>query len=240
MADDVDADRLGRRVPDFVPPPHPDGAPLIGRYVALSRLSAHDHAAELYDAFSESDAIWTYMPVGPFAGFGAFSDWIASAAETRDPFFYTIIERATGRPSGVASFLRIAPAAGSIEVGHIVFAPSLQRTRAATEAMALMMAWAFDAGYRRYEWKCNALNIASRRAAMRLGLSYEGIFRQAAVIKGRNRDTAWFAAIDAEWPALRGAFDRWFAPENFDASGRQRVALSDLTAPILVARDPEC
>ena len=130
------------------------------------------------------------------------------------------------------------PAAGSIEVGHIALAPALQRTPAATEAMALMMGWAFAAGYRRYEWKCDALNLASRRAAQRLGLSYEGTFRQAAVIKGRNRDTAWFAAIDTEWPRLSTAFDRWLAAENFDPAGRQKQSLSALTAPILAARDP--
>jgi hypothetical protein len=127
---------------------------------------------------------------------------------------------------------------GSIEVGHINYAPALQRTRAATEAMYLMMRWAFEAGYRRYEWKCNALNLGSRRAAERLGLSYEGVFRQAAVVKGRNRDTAWFAAIDSEWPALREAFEAWLAPTNFDAEGRQRERLGDLTRLVRVSSDP--
>jgi RimJ/RimL family protein N-acetyltransferase len=138
----------------------------------------------------------------------------------------------------VASYLRIAPEAGSIEVGHINLSPELQRTRAATDAMFLMMDWAFEAGYRRYEWKCNALNLGSRRAAERLGFSFEGVFRQAAVIKGRNRDTAWFAAIDSEWPMLKAAFDRWLDPDNFDSDGSQKIALSDLTEPVLVARDP--
>ena len=132
----------------------------------------------------------------------------------------------------------MAPDAGSVEVGHINFAPALQRTRAATEAMFLMMQWAFDAGYRRYEWKCNAANAGSRRAAQRFGFSYEGVFRQAAVVKGRNRDTAWFAAIDSEWPDLRMAFQTWLAPENFTNDGHQKRSLADLTRPILVAHDP--
>jgi RimJ/RimL family protein N-acetyltransferase len=155
-----------------------------------------------------------------------------------DPVFFAIHGLQTGRWAGVASYLRITPEAGSIEVGHINLSPELQRTRAATEAMYLMMGRAFEAGYRRYEWKCNALNLGSRRAAQRLGLSYEGVFRQAAVIKGRNRDTAWFAAIDGEWPALKAAFETWLDPANFDDSGRQRRSLAVLTAPTLAARDP--
>jgi RimJ/RimL family protein N-acetyltransferase len=152
--------------------------------------------------------------------------------------FYAIRNEETGLWEGVASYLRITPAAGTIEVGHINLSKPLQRTRAATEAMVCMMRWAFGAGYRRYEWKCDARNLPSRRAAERLGLSYEGVFRQAAVVKGRNRDTAWFAAIDGEWPALEAAFEAWLDPANFDAGGRQRRALSALTAPVLVARDP--
>jgi RimJ/RimL family protein N-acetyltransferase len=136
------------------------------------------------------------------------------------------------------NYLRITPEAGTIEVGHICIAPELQRGRAATEAMYLMMRWAFEAGYRRYEWKCNALNIASRRAAERLGFSYEGVFRQAAVVKGRNRDTAWFACIDADWPALRECYDVWLSAANFDATGRQKERLSDLTRLVRVASDP--
>ena len=138
----------------------------------------------------------------------------------------------------MASYLRIAPEAGSIEVGNICFGPALQRTKAATEAMYLMMKWAFDAGYRRYEWKCNALNMPSRRAAQRLGFSYEGIFRQALVVKGRNRDTAWFAIIDKEWPALREAYAAWLAPANFTVAGKQRESLADLTRLVRAASDP--
>ena len=139
---------------------------------------------------------------------------------------------------GVASFLRISPGAGTIEVGHINMSPALQRTPAATEAMYLMMQWAFEAGYRRYEWKCNAANIPSRRAAQRLGMSYEGVFRQAAIVKGRNRDTAWFAAIDSEWPALKEAFKAWLDSSNFDVNGRQNERLSDLTRLVRPNSDP--
>jgi RimJ/RimL family protein N-acetyltransferase len=150
--------------------------------------------------------------------------------------FFAVIDRADDRPAGLVSYLRIAPAAGSIEVGHIHYSPRLQRTPAATDAMYLMMKKAFESGYRRYEWKCDALNAASRVAAERLGLSFEGVFRQAAVHKGRNRDTAWYAAIDAEWPALREAFLTWLDPKNFDAKGRQLARLSDLTRPIIKRR----
>lgn len=228
---------LDQLVPDFVPPARPGGAALQGRYARLERLSL-DHAAGLYDAFSGHDGLWDYMPTGPFAAGAEYAAWVRSVQGSADPFFFAIQDLESGRFAGVASFLRIAPEAGSIEVGFITFAPELQRTRAATDAMYLMMQWAFEAGYRRYEWKCNALNRASRRAAERLGFSYEGIFRQAAVVKGRNRDTAWFAAIDSEWPALKAAFETWLSPENFDEAGQQMVRLADLTTPVLVARDP--
>jgi len=155
-----------------------------------------------------------------------------------DPVFFAVRPYDTDRASGVMSYLRIAPEAGSIELGHINFSAELQRTVAATEAMTLMIRWAFEMGYRRFEWKCNALNLASRRAAERLGLSYEGVFRQAAVMKGRNRDTAWFAAIDSEWPALEAAYDAWLTPSNFDANGQQIMSLSELTRDIRVSADP--
>jgi RimJ/RimL family protein N-acetyltransferase len=229
---------LGAPVPDWLPPPRPDWAMREGRWARLERLDPARHGPDLFAANRASDAIWDYMPYGPFATLDAYRAWLDGAAATDDPRFFAIADRATGRFAGVASYLRIAPEAGSIEVGHIALAPALQRTRAATEAMALMMGWAFDAGYRRFEWKCNALNRASRRAAERLGLSHEGVFRQAAVVKGRNRDTAWFAAIDAEWPALKRAFETWLDPANFDAAGRQRQSLSALTRPLLAARDP--
>jgi RimJ/RimL family protein N-acetyltransferase len=228
---------LGEVVSGWSPPPRPGPEVLEGRIARLERL-APAHAEALFAAFDGADAVWDYMPYGPFGSAADYADWVAGMAGRDDPFFYAIRDLERDAVAGVASWLRIAPAAGTIEVGHIAFAPALQRTRAATEAMYLMMRWAFEAGYRRYEWKCNALNRASRRAAGRLGLSFEGVFRQATVVKGRNRDTAWFAGIDGEWPALRSAFETWLAPENFDDAGMQRMALSDLTRPILVTRDP--
>lgn len=218
---------------DWTPPPRPE-APMDGRLARLEPL-APDHAGALHAANSEDreGRMWIYMPYGPFDA-ESYRAWVDSVAGRPDPFFYAIIDRARGVPTGVASYLRIDPQAGSIEVGHIALSPLLQRTPAATEAMFLMIRWAFEAGYRRYEWKCNAANRASRDAALRLGLSYEGVFRRATVIKGRNRDTAWYAAIDEEWSALRDAFERWLSPDNFEADGRQRQALSDLTRPILV------
>jgi RimJ/RimL family protein N-acetyltransferase len=176
---------------------------------------------------------WTYLSYGPFPKLAAYLNWMTSNCLSNDPMFFAIVDRTDGLPAGVASYLNIAPNNGTIEVGHLHYAPRLQQRPAATEAMYLLMERAFDLGYRRYEWKCNALNAASRAAAQRLGLSYEGIFRQAAVSKSRNRDTAWYAAIDTEWPSLRAAFQSWLDPGNFDSKGQQRIRLSDLTRPIL-------
>jgi len=229
---------LGEKLTHWTPPPPPDGSPIVGRYARLDRLEADRHTAALFAAYSADPAVWDYLPYGPFASVADHHAWIRQATNGNDPLFYAITDLDTGQVGGVASYLRITPGSGSIEVGHINLAPALQRRRAATEAIYLMMQWAFQAGYRRFEWKCDALNRPSRRAAQRLGLSYEGVFRQATVVKGRNRDTAWFAAIDAEWPALRAAFDRWLATENFDATGRQREGLSDLTRPLRAASDP--
>ena len=224
---------IGAPVPDWTPPPAPTRMVLEGRYCRLEPL-ALDHAPALYEALAadREGRIWTYMPQGPFATAEAYAGWVWTAAQGADPLHYAIIVE--GRAVGTASYLRIAPAAGSIEVGYITYSPALQRTRAATDAMYLMMRWAFEAGYRRYEWKCNALNAASRRAAQRLGLSYEGVFRQAVVVKGRNRDSAWYAAIDGEWPAIRAAMETWLHPSNFDGEGKQRQSLSALTRPVLV------
>ena len=233
-----EAERLGVPVPGWTPPRRPDWQRIEGRYVALERLDPLRHAADLHAANRQSDAIWDYLPYGPFVDEAEYRAWAEGMAGRDDPWFVALIDAGTRRAAGVASYLRIDPAAGSIEVGHINLAPALQQTRAATEAMYLMMQWAFEAGYRRYEWKCNALNLPSRRAAERLGLSYEGLFRQAAVVKGRNRDTTWFAAIDADWPALEKAFDRWLDPANFGVDGRQQESLASLTRPALVSRDP--
>jgi RimJ/RimL family protein N-acetyltransferase len=229
---------LGAVVRDWTPPRRPDAAVIAGAYVQLERLDPDAHAADLHRAFAGHDALWDYMPYGPFTSAAAYHRWARDTALGDDPVFYAIRDLATGRCGGVASYLRISPDMGSIEVGHICIAPEMQRGRAATEAMFRMMEWAFDAGYRRYEWKCNALNMASRRAALRLGFSYEGVFRQAAVVKGRNRDTAWFAAIDKEWSALQAAYAAWLDPSNFDAQGQQRERLFDLTGLVRVADDP--
>ncbi|MBP1805685.1 GNAT family N-acetyltransferase [Rubellimicrobium aerolatum] len=229
---------LGEPVPGWTPPPRPGPAVIEGRRVRLERLDPARHGPQVHAANRESEATWDYLPYGPFGSEGEWTAWAERVATLDDPFFYAIRDLDTGRAAGVASFLRIDPANGVIEVGHINLSPALQKGAAATEAMVLMMRWAFEAGYRRYEWKCDALNLGSRRAAQRLGLSYEGVFRQAAVVKGRNRDTAWFAAVDKEWPRLRAAFGRWLERGNFDAEGRQRARLSELTAAVLVARDP--
>lgn len=230
--------RLGAPVPGWVAPKRPDWARREGRHVRLERLDPARHAADLHAANRESDAIWDFLPYGPFATLADYRAWAEGMAGREDPWFVALVDRETGRAGGVASYLRIDPAAGSIEVGHINLSPRLQRSRAATEAMFLMMGWVFDAGYRRYEWKCNALNLGSRRAAERFGFSHEGTFRQAAIVKGRNRDTTWFAAIDRDWPALKLAYEAWLDPANFDAGGRQRRSLADLTRPLLVSRDP--
>ena len=233
-----DHNPLGAPVPGWSPPPPPGPETLEGRFARLERLQADRHAADLHRANSADAAIWDYLSYGPFSSAAQYHRWVREVTAGDDAFFYAIKDKQTGHFAGVASFLRITPQAGSIEVGHINLSPELQRRPAATEAMFLMMQWAFEAGYRRYEWKCNALNLASRRAAQRLGFSYEGVFRQAAVVKGRNRDTAWFAAIDAEWPALKEAFAAWLSPSNFDAEGRQAERLSDLTRLVRVADDP--
>ena len=229
---------LGEALPHWTPPPRPEGETLEGRWVRLERMEADAHAADLHRAYSGHDDLWTYMPYGPFVSAASYHRWAKDSAMGADPMFYVMRTLATGHCEGVASYLRITPEAGSIEVGHICLSPAIARSAAWTEAMYLMMDWAFRAGYRRYEWKCNALNLASRRAAQRLGFSFEGIFRQATVVKGRNRDTAWFSVIDKEWPALKEAYRAWLSPGNFDAAGRQNERLSDLTALVREGRDP--
>lgn len=226
-------------VPDWTPPPAPDRALILeGAYCRLEPLEAEKHAALLFRAYVGQDHVWQYLPYGPFSSSSQYHRWMRDTETETGVEFFAAKNLETGAFEGVASFLRIAPQAGSIEVGHINFSPALQNTRAGTEALFLMMAWAFDAGYRRFEWKCDALNEGSRRAAQRLGLSYEGVFRQAAVVKGRNRDTAWFAAIDKEWPALKEAFRVWLDPSNFTEEGAQIERLSDLTRLVRVADDP--
>ncbi|PJI85288.1 RimJ/RimL family protein N-acetyltransferase [Yoonia maricola] len=186
------------------------------------------HSAALHTAFSqdESGALWTYMPTGPFQSESDYAAWVAQAADSQDPLFFAIIGKSNGQAVGVASFLRIQPENGVAEVGYITFAPALQRTVMATEAMYLMMKRVMgELGYRRYEWKCDALNAPSRAAAARLGFQYDGLFKQARVYKGRNRDTAWFSILDRDWPALQRGYEAWLNPANFDAHGRQRASL---------------
>jgi RimJ/RimL family protein N-acetyltransferase len=229
---------IGFAIPNWTPPPRPPRAALAGRFCRLEPLDVARHAADLFAANSvNSDGrMWTYMGYGPFDHFDDYAAWAQQMSGSEDPLFYAIIDVSTGKAVGVASYLRIDPANGSIEVGHIAYAPALQRTAAATEAMYLLMRQAFNLGYRRYEWKCDALNAPSRAAAQRLGFSFEGIFRQAVIYKGRNRDTAWYAVIDQEWPALAAAFEQWLDPANFDSQGQQRTRLLELTAPILKQR----
>lgn len=231
---------LGHPLPNWQVPPRPKREVISGVSVDLEPLQAKRHGAALFDAFSsdKTGAMWDYLPDGPFASMDTFLPWSQGLERSEDPMFFAVRDKSDSIVKGFLSFLRITPNAGSIEVGYITFSPLMQQSRAATEAIMLTARTAFTLGYRRFEWKCNALNAKSRRAAERYGFSYEGIFRQAAVVKGRNRDTAWFAMIDSEWPQLRAAYDRWMAPENFDQDGRQRTSLSDLTREILVTRDP--
>lgn len=223
---------IGEPVPDWTPPLRPPRAPLIGRYCRLEPIDAERHAAELWaaNALDREGRMWTYLLSGPFASLAEYRTWFEAKQASDDPLFFAIVDGATGLAVGVASYLRIEPANGSIEVGHLQFSPLLQRTPAATEAMYLMMKQAFELGYRRYEWKCDALNAASRRAAERLGFQFEGVFRQALVYKGRNRDTAWYSILDREWSAVDAAYRRWLDPGNFDETGRQRSSLSALMA----------
>lgn len=220
----------------WTPPQYPPHSVLQGKYARLEPLS-HAHISELWDAHQGHDHVWDYIPNGPFGSEAELGAWVDAVRISTDPMQFAV-RMENGKIGGTLSLLRINPAAGSIEVGYIVFTPTLQKTREATEAIYLTIKWAFEAGYRRFEWKCNAANLPSRRAAERFGLSYEGIFRQAAVVKGRNRDTAWFAAIDREWPTLRDAFETWLDKANFAEDGQQIRRLTDLTAPILVGRDP--
>lgn len=229
---------IGFAVSGWTPPPLPPRETLTGRYCRLEPLDADRHAAELHEANSlEPDGRgWTYVAYGPFTTLTDYRHWVGTYGRREDHRFHAIIDGRSGKAAGVAAYMRMDPANGSIEVGAIKYTPRIAQQPAATEAMFLMMQRVFELGYRRYEWKCDALNVPSRAAAQRLGFSYEGTFRQAVVYKGRNRDTAWFSIIDHEWPALKKAYEQWLAPENLDAQGRQRVSLSALTAPLLAAR----
>lgn len=226
---------IGQAVTDWTPPSLPARQVMDGRHCRLEPLDVASHAKSLFTAnqLDEQGRNWTYLPYGPFSSFEDLCQWMEESCLGDDPLFFAIRDRRTEDVVGLASYLRITPQSGSIEVGHLQFSRKLQRTVAATEAMYLMMRRAFELGYRRYEWKCHSLNAPSRAAAQRLGLSFEGVFRKHTIVKGRNRDTAWYAAIDEEWPALQQGFEMWLAAENFDESGQQKTRLSELTAPIL-------
>jgi RimJ/RimL family protein N-acetyltransferase len=222
---------LGEEV-DFAPASRPERNALRGQHVVLRPLDAAADAGALYAAshLPKGDpAIWTYLFEGPYESAAQMRHDLERQEATEDPLFFTLAPLPRERPCGVASYLRIVPEFGVIEIGHIWFGTAMQRTTAATEAIYLLARHAFDElGYRRLEWKCNALNTASRRAAERFGFSFEGVFRKHMVVKGHNRDTAWYAIVDDEWPMVREAFERWLAPENFDDSGRQRQTLGEL------------
>jgi RimJ/RimL family protein N-acetyltransferase len=226
---------VGEEVPGWAVRPRPPARVLVGRSCRLEPLDAARHGDDLFRANSADNVgrMWTYLPYGPFEDIGSYRTWLEGVAGNQETIFFAIVSQEHGRAVGVAAFLRIQPLDGSIEVGHVAFSPELQGTTAATEAMVLMMTTAFDdLGYRRYEWKCDSLNAPSHRAALRLGFVYEGTFRQATVVKGRNRDTAWLSVTDKEWPPLKAAFEEWLAPDNFDHEGRQRLALSDMTGRV--------
>ena len=211
----------------------PERIPLEGATVVLEPVDPGRHAKDLFSSTSDAPELWKHLAYGPFASQVAFSEWLKERAATDDPLFFAIIDRAAGTARGMASYLRMEPAHGVIEIGHIWFAPELQRTRQATEAIYLLARHAFDVlGYRRLEWKCDSLNAPSRRAAERFGFVFEGIFRQHMVVKGRSRDTAWYGMTDGDWPLRRAAFEAWLSPGNFDAAGHQRESLSAVRARI--------
>jgi len=215
----------------------PERTTIVGETVRLDPLDPLAHAAPLFASShgSETDP-WLYLAVGPFATLEEFARWLEICAASSDPLYFAVVDERTGRPVGMVSYLRITPAQGVIEIGNIWFSPALQRTRQATEVIFLLARHAFDdLGYRRLEWKCNALNARSRRAAERFGFYYEGLFRQHMVIRGRNRDTTWFAMTDRDWPAVRNAFEQWLAPENFDVGGQQRQSLAAVRAAVQAA-----
>jgi RimJ/RimL family protein N-acetyltransferase len=227
---------IGAALPAWKAPPFPPHVSLQGRFCRLEPLNAARHARDIYEAQSDdvSGSRWTYLFQGPYTEFAEYETWVSGVEGSRDPQFYAIVDLASGGAVGSCANMRIEPKHGVIEIGNIYFSPRLARTRAATECMYLLMAKAFDLGYRRYEWKCDSCNLPSRAAATRLGFTYEGLFRQAIVNKGRNRDTTWFAIIDRDWNGgLKDAYLRWLDPGNFDADGRQKLKLSALTAPFV-------
>jgi RimJ/RimL family protein N-acetyltransferase len=223
---------IGEIVKDVTPAPLPRRQILQGRFVSVEPLDPLDHADALYEGThgDDRDELWRYLFEGPFPDRSSFDAHLREQASSNDPLFFVIVDTTSGRAVGQAAYLRAEPVHKVIEVGHIIFTSKLQRTAGATEAMFLMAQHVFDLGYRRYEWKCNAMNAPSVRAAQRLGFTFEGIFRQHMIVKGRNRDTAWFSMLDTEWPKRKANFERWLDPDNFDQHGRQKLSLTDLNA----------
>jgi RimJ/RimL family protein N-acetyltransferase len=229
---------IGFPVESWQPSLHPQGSLMAGRLCRLVPIHIADHAQDLFDAFliDESDHNWTYLPYGPFEHFEDFKHWLCTVVNNHDPYFFSVIDLSNDKAVGVASYLRITPNVGVIEVGHIHFSPLMQGSALSTEAMYLMMSRTFDdLSYRRYEWKCDALNGPSCRAAERLGFLFEGIFRQATLYKNRNRDTAWYSILDSEWPIIKGVFENWLKAENFDVDGNQKTSLSSSMTDALKA-----
>ena len=223
----------------FSTPPHPKGLTFFGKSVRLEPLDIEKHSEDLHNAniIDVNEFNWRYLPYGPFENLEKYQKWLRSVIKNDDPTFLAIIRLSDDKAVGVASFLRINRSDGSIEVGHINYSPLLQKTKEGTEAMYLMMKWTFENGYRRYEWKCNALNLKSRYAAQRLGFSYEGVFRQMSISKGKNRNTAWFASIDKEWPRIKAAFETYLSDANFSENNQPKISLTSLTKPILFKID---
>lgn len=218
-------------VVDARPAKRPERVTLEGRWITLTPFDPEKHADALFEGANggDKDRVWTYLFDGPYTDRAAFKANIAAKAQSIDPLFFAIIDNATGVAVGYQTLMRVDSPNRVIEVGNIMYTPAMQRTAGATEAQYLFARYVFDElGYRRYEWKCNALNAPSRRTAERFGFTFEGIFRQHMIVKGRNRDTAWFAMLDSEWPARKAAYERWLKPDNFDDAGRQKLKLSEL------------
>lgn len=222
----------GNQLADATPAPRPERIDHAGRYVRVEPLDAARHGSELWAGagIPAADDSWAYLPYGPWQSEAEYRSWLTERQAAPDPLFFAFRDLHSGRAAGIGSLMRITPEARCIEVGHLWFSPALQRTPAATEAIFLLIDHAFDLGYRRMEWKCNALNEPSRRAARRFGFTFEGIFYQSMIVKGCNRDTAWYSILDGEWAGIRAAFQRWLASGNFDSEGKQLSALSALTA----------
>ena len=233
---------VGPDIDGWQPPPTPRAETLEGRFCRLEPLDPARHASALWQAWQmpdpavgndhEAKARWTYLGGRGFDDEAGCRRWLETMTASDDPHCYAIIDSADDQAVGMATYLRIVPVDGSIEIGHLNFSPRMARTPISSEALMLLIRHVFELGYRRVEWKCDALNAPSRRAAEHLGFRFEGIFRQHRVVNGRNRDTAWFSILDGEWPAIRECHRRWLAPDNFDAGGRQRQSLSTMTAEL--------